>query len=88
MYADIEDDGTNTEKLGDVNEGLGQTHRIRLLQDQSVRDYSGEEEDHRGGHGRRSRRSGLGDGRGGGNIGRAAARYINSYLLLVVGSLR
>jgi len=47
-WQDLQDGGAAVD-LGDVNEGLGQTHRGRLQQDESVREYTGEEF-HRGGY--------------------------------------
>ena len=69
----LQDDGTDAQNLQAVNEGLGQTHRARLMTDDSVRDYTGEES-FRGG--RRGGRGSRGDrgGRGGGLAGRATGR--------------
>ena len=60
----LQDDGTDSQKLQDVNEGMGQTHRAKLMGDDSVRKYTGESNT-RGGS--RGGRSGHGDhgGRGG-----------------------
>ncbi len=66
----LHDDGTDAQNLQAVNEGLGQTHRAKLMNDDSVRDYTGEESFQGGG---RSGRGGRG-GRGAGQAGRAAAR--------------
>ena len=72
-WTHLEDDGTDVQNLQAVNEGLGQTHRARLMRDDSVRDYTGEENfrkgnrDNRGGHGDRG-------GRGGGRVGRLTDR--------------
>lgn len=66
-------DGTDAQNLEDVNEGLGQTHRFKLMTDDSVRDYTGEENFRKGGHGGRSGRGDRG-GRGGSNAGQATGR--------------
>jgi len=57
-WQDLADDGT-AENVLELNEGLGQTHRQRLQEDDSIRRYTGEEFN-RGGHFRGGR-----DGRGG-----------------------
>ena len=71
----LHNDGTDAQNLQAVNEGLGQTHRARLMNDDSVRDYTGEEI-LRGGRGGRGGRVGRGDhgSRGGGNSGQATGR--------------
>ncbi len=69
----LQDDGTESQNLQDVNEGLGQTHRARLMLDNSIREYTGESS-FRGRD--RGGRGGRGDhgGRGGGNAGRITDR--------------
>ena len=47
-WQNLEKDGT-AEDVIEVNEGLGQTHRQRLQEDDRVRDYTGEPP-HRGGY--------------------------------------
>lgn len=69
----LQDDGTDTQNLRAVNEGLGQTHRARLMSDDSVRDYTGEENFCGGGRSGRGDRGDRG-GRGGGNAGRTTGR--------------
>lgn len=49
VYRSIQDDGTLTPgDLRSVNEGLGQTHRAKLMVDDTVRTYSGEPRHHNG----------------------------------------
>ena len=69
----LQDDGTDSQKLQDVNEGMGQTHRAKLMESDSVREYTGESNIRGGG---RSGRGARGDhgGRGGGNAGRVTGR--------------
>lgn len=57
-------DGTVTQNLGDVNEGNGQTHREKLMGNDSIREYNGEANFRGGGHG----------GRGGGILSRVTGR--------------
>lgn len=73
VWACLKDDGTDSQNLKVVNEGLGQTHRAKLMSDDSVRDYTGEENFREG---NRSVKGGRGDhgGRGGGNAGQARGR--------------
>ena len=74
-WTSLQDDGTDSQKLRDVNEGLGQTHRAKLMYDDSVREYSSESS-FRGGRGGIAGRGDYGGrgGRGGGNAGRATGR--------------
>ncbi|KAK4695606.1 hypothetical protein P7C71_g2177, partial [Lecanoromycetidae sp. Uapishka_2] len=67
----LAEDGTAMD-LPDVNEGLGQTHRIKLQQDESLRYYAGEDS-HRGG---RRGRGGKSGGRGGGFVGSGSGRRV------------
>lgn len=69
----LEYDGTDAQNLENVNEGFGQTHRFKLMTDDSVRDYTGEENFRKGVHGGRGSRGDRG-GRGGGHAGRATGR--------------
>ena len=51
VYREIQDDGTAA--LGDlrsVNEGLGQTHRAKLMEDERIRTYTGEPDYRKGRH--------------------------------------
>ena len=41
-WTHLHDDGTESQKLQDVNEGMGQTHRAKLMEDDSIRMYMGE----------------------------------------------
>lgn len=72
-WTGLQDDGTDAQNLQAVNEGLGQTHRAKLMSDDSIRNYTGEENfrrrgyDIRGGHADRG-------ARGSGNVGRALSR--------------
>lgn len=72
----LQDDGTDSQYLQDVNEGMGQTHRAKLMNDASVREYTGEENFRGGGRGGRVGRGGRGDhgGRGRGHAGRVTGR--------------
>ena len=36
-WTHLQDDGTESQKLQDVNEGMGQTHRAKLMEDDSIR---------------------------------------------------
>ena len=45
-YKILQEDGTITEDLGQINEGLGQTHRARLLVDDSVSQYEERKQRH------------------------------------------
>lgn len=71
-WTSLQDDGTDAQNLQAVNEGLGQTHRAKLMSDDSIRDYTGEETFRRG----RDIRGSRGDrsGRGGGHVGRVTGR--------------
>ena len=62
-WTHLHDDGTESQKLQDVNEGMGQTHRAKLMEDNSAREYTGES-DVRGARG----------GRVGDNAGRVTRR--------------
>ena len=64
----LQDDGTDLQNLRDVNEGLGQTHRARLMRDGSTRESTAESnlQGERGGTNSRGDRG----GRGGGSFGR------------------
>ena len=65
-WTHLQDDGTDSQKLQIVNEGMGQTHRAKLMEDDSVREYTGEPHV-RGARGGKS-------GRGSGIAGRAGGR--------------
>ena len=65
-WTHLQDDGTDSQKLQDVNEGMGQTHRAKLMGDASFREYTSESNI-------QGRRGGRG-GRGGGNAGRVTGR--------------
>ena len=41
-WTHLQDDGTESQKLRDVNEGMGQTHRAKLMEDDRIRMYTGE----------------------------------------------
>ena len=41
-WTHLQDDGTESQKLQDVNEGMGQTHRAKLMEDDNIRMYTGE----------------------------------------------
>ena len=41
-WTHLQDDGTESQKLRDVNEGMGQTHRAKLMEDGSIRMYTSE----------------------------------------------
>ena len=41
-WTSLQDDGADSQNLRDVNEGLGQTHRARLMCDDGVRDHASE----------------------------------------------
>ena len=41
-WTHLQKDGTESQKLRDVNEGMGQTHRAKLMEDESVRMYTSE----------------------------------------------
>ena len=69
-WTGLQDDGTDAQNLQAVNEGLGQTHRAKLMSDDSIRKYTGEENFRRRGHDFGSGRADRG-ARGGGNVGRA-----------------
>ena len=68
----LQDDGTDLQNLQDVNEGLGQTHRARLMRDSSTREPMGESK-FRGERGGKISRGDHG-GRGGGYVGRFTNR--------------
>ena len=59
-WTHLQDDGTDSQKLQDVNEGMGQTHRAKLMEGKSVREYTDE--------------SNIQGRRGGGNAGRVTGR--------------
>ena len=40
----LQDDGTDVQNLQAVNEGLGQTHRAKLMSNDIVRDHMGEKD--------------------------------------------
>ena len=68
-WTSLQYDGTDAQNLKAVNEGLGQTHRARLMRDDSVRDYTGDE--NFGGSIRRGKGGRAEHGsRGSGNAGR------------------
>lgn len=68
-WTSLQDDGTDAQNLQAVNEGLGQTHRAKLMSDDSIRDYTGEEKFRRGRDTKGSRGNHI--GRGGDNVRRA-----------------
>lgn len=72
-WTHLQDDGSDSQNQQDVNEGMGQTHRAKLMNDASVRDYTGEENFRGGGRGGRGGRGDHG-GRGGGYAGRVTGR--------------
>ena len=41
-WTHLQKDGTESQKLRDVNEGMGQTHRAKLMADDSIRMYTSE----------------------------------------------
>lgn len=69
----LKDDGTNLQNPRNVNEGMGQTHRAKLMYDDSVREYTGEANFREGGRGGRGGRGDCGRRRGG-NAGRVTRR--------------
>lgn len=71
-WTSLQDDDSDVRNLQAVNEGLGQTHRAKLMQDVSGRDYTGEDNFPKGRGGKDGRSDHI--GRGGGSPGRSTAR--------------
>lgn len=72
-WTGLQDDGTDAQNLQAVNEGLGQTHRAKLMNDDSIRNYIGEANFRSRGRDYRVGRADHG-ARGGGNVGRATGQ--------------
>lgn len=68
-WTHLHDDGTDSQNLQDVNEGKGQTHRAKLMQDESIRGYTGESSFRGGARGGRDGRRGY-DSKGSGGKAR------------------
>lgn len=68
-WTSLQNDGSDSQNLRDVNEGKGQTHRAKLMSNESVREYTDEANFRGGGRAGKSGRGGHG-GRGSSDAGR------------------